>query len=89
MFERLKRFIRKVADDIEGKDDLDRPQRANPAPPKDHWFKRVEEKSLDAAAKRDAKRLEADDAKTPRLDAKDEKVVNDLFARVESKTREG
>lgn len=88
MFERLKRFFRKVADDIEGNDDLAQPQRVNPAPPKDHWFKRVEDKSLEAAAKREAKRLEAEDARTPRLDPNAERAVDALFARVEAKTRE-
>lgn len=88
MFERLKRFFRKVADDIEGNDDLARPQRANPAPPKDHWFKRVEAKSIDAAVKREAKRLDAEDARAPSLDPHAERAVDALFARVDAKTRQ-
>ena len=92
MFERLKKFFRKVADDIEGKDDLDRPMRANPDPPKDHWFKRVEDKSIDAAVRREARRLEAEDAKAPNLTATNEKAVDDLFTRMgqaDAKTRGG
>ena len=87
MFERLKRFFQKVADGVEGHDDNDRPQRANPDPPKDHWFKRLEDKSRAAALQREAKRLEAEDARDPHLTGRSADAVDALFARVDAKTR--
>jgi hypothetical protein len=88
MFEGLKRLYRRVsatlAEDTAGFDiDHPHPQRANPDPPRDDWFARVRERSLRSAATREAKALDALDARTdePRLSRDASREVDALLAK--------
>jgi hypothetical protein len=75
----LPRTIAGMFDDAP--DSLDRPQRANPDPPKRDWFARTRERSLRSVAAEEAAKLEKlDEAE---LDPEAAAVVDRLVARVD------
>ncbi len=92
MFERLKRLYRKVSAGLDdgrragrGSFDVDNPppQRSNPDPPKDDdWFARVRERSHRAAAAREARALDAADARDPQLGADASRMADALLAKI-------
>ena len=85
MFERLKRLIKSALtpppDDEPESVDHPKPRRANQNPPQRDWFARVSEKSSQASARREAKALDALDAKEPALSRDASAQVDALLAK--------
>jgi hypothetical protein len=84
MFERIGRFVRKVVASLEPEDDRPRPQRVDPDPPRDEWFGRVRSRSLDAAARKETKKLDALDKAEPEpaLPHEAAKAADDLLSKI-------
>jgi hypothetical protein len=87
MFEKLRRLLRTItasSDDDPESFDHPRPQRVNPNPPARDWFARVSSRSHEASARREAKALEALDAKEPVLSPEASRKVDEALAKMTS-----
>ena len=87
MFERLKRFVKKLTDGDPDSYDPSRPQRANPNPPERDWYARVRDRSEAARRARAVAETRALDANDGELSEEASQHVDEVLARMASGTQ--